>query len=341
MKTKENIMNMKKIGLSALAGSLAMVSAHAVDVAVTGKTEITFLSEERTGDTVGASNGNPWGMGNELAFSGSGDVNGMTAAYMATLGDGGSTSTFASSKLTLDMGDLGLIGFDQGVGSFGASTIDDMMPYAYEEANYGTGGTNGLRAAGTAQNVLGYIGTFGGMKLNVEIDPGSDGTGAATGDGSTSGAGTTNSGYNFAVTGAIADGMNAGIGYGDEDNGTAANGTSEKYATAYVTYAVGAATVGYQRSEGTGGLAGVAGNSTEMYGISYSVNENLALSFNIIDNTFNKASLADVEEETQGMGVSYTMGSAAVRVVNNTTDNLAGDAGAEKTITEVSLLLAF
>ena len=334
-------MNMKKIGLSALAGSLAMVSAHAVDVAVTGKTEITFLSEERTGDTVGASNGNPWGMGNEIAFSGSGDVNGMTAAYMATLGDGGSTATFASSKLTLDMGDLGLIGFDQGVGSFGAATIDDMMPYAYEEANYGTGGTNGLRAAGTAQNVLGYIGTFGGMKLNVEIDPGSDGTGAATGDGSTSGAGTTNSGYNFAITGAIADGMNAGIGYGDEDTGTTVNTSDEKYATAYVTYAVGAATVGYQRSEGSGGLAGAADNSTEMYGISYSVNENLALSFNIIDNTFNKASLADVEEETQGIGVSYTMGSAAVRVVNNETDNVGGTAGSDKKFTEISLMLAF
>ncbi len=334
-------MNMKKIGLSALAGSLAMVSAQAVDLAVSGKTEITYMSEERTGDSVGASLGNPYGMGNEITFSGSGDVNGMTAAYVAVLGDGGSTATFASSALTLDMGDLGLIGFDQGVGKFGVSTIDDKMPYAYEEANYGTGGSNGLRAAGTAQNVLGYIGTFSGYKVNLEIDPGSDGTGSATGDGAGSGAGTTNSGYNFTVTGAIADGMNAGIGYGTEDNGDVANTNDEDFTTAYVTYAVGAATVGYQRSEGSGGLAGVAGNSVEMYGVSYSVNENLALSFNIIDNTFNKASLADVTEETQGMGVSYTMGSAAVRIINNTTDDLAGVAGTDKEVTEISLMLAF
>ena len=35
-------MNIKKIGLSALAGSLAMFSANAVELAVSGKTEVTY-----------------------------------------------------------------------------------------------------------------------------------------------------------------------------------------------------------------------------------------------------------------------------------------------------------
>ena len=39
-------MNIKKIGLSALAGSLAMVSASAVELAVSGKTEVTYLSHK-------------------------------------------------------------------------------------------------------------------------------------------------------------------------------------------------------------------------------------------------------------------------------------------------------
>ena len=109
-------MNIKKIGLSALAGSLAMVSANAVELAVSGKTEVTYMSKEL------ASTGNPFGMGNAITFSGSGDVNGLgTATYTAVLGDQGQASTttsetFASASLMLDMGDMGTVGFDQGVG---------------------------------------------------------------------------------------------------------------------------------------------------------------------------------------------------------------------------------
>ena len=113
-------MNIKKIGLTALAGSLAMVSAQAVDLAVTGKTEVTYVTKDN------ASTGNPFGNGNMISFAGSGDVNGMTATYEANMQDGGQGNTntsevFASSGLTLDMGDFGKIGIDNGVGTFGAS----------------------------------------------------------------------------------------------------------------------------------------------------------------------------------------------------------------------------
>ena len=97
-------MNIKKIGLSALAGSLAMVSASAVELAVSGKSEVTYLNKDK------ASTGNPFGFGNEISFTGSGDVNGITATYFSTIGDGG--GSFASSEISFDMGDMGLIGFD-------------------------------------------------------------------------------------------------------------------------------------------------------------------------------------------------------------------------------------
>ena len=56
-------MNIKKIGLSALAGSLAMVSASAVELAVSGKTELTYLNKDY------ANTGNPFGLGNEIGFT--------------------------------------------------------------------------------------------------------------------------------------------------------------------------------------------------------------------------------------------------------------------------------
>ena len=339
-------MNIKKIGLSALAGSLAMVSASAVELAVSGQSELTYINEDV------ANTGNPFGFGNEISFTGTGDVNGMTATYFSTIRDGG-VATFASSSLMLDMGDMGTIGFDQGVGSFGVSTIDDKMPYAYEEANYGSGGSNGLRAAGGATNVIGYKNTIEGVSLNFEVNPGSGATAnsaaaaAATstsGDGASTGDNTTNSGYNFALAYSPMDGVNLGGGYGVEESTdvkTAAAGGDEKFTTVYATYAIEGVTLGYQLSEGTGGKAGLASNDVEMYGVSFSVNENFAISYNIIDNTFGGASSTDVTEESKGMGASYTMGSASVRAVANKTDNVGGVTGTNEEFMEVSLALAF
>ena len=48
-KLKENIMdNLKKVGLTALAGSLAAVSANAAEMSVSGATLLTYTSEDGT-----------------------------------------------------------------------------------------------------------------------------------------------------------------------------------------------------------------------------------------------------------------------------------------------------
>ena len=338
-------MNMKKIGLSALAGSLAMVSANAVELAVSGKTEVTYLSHDSNTTT-----GNPFGFGNAISFSGSGDVNGMTGNYFAAINDGGGAG-FASSEISLDMGAMGTVGLDQGVGSYGVSTIDDKMPYAYEEIWTYTGASNGLRAAGGATNVLGYKNTFAGYTLNVELNPGSGATtneaaaavaAVKSGDGASSGATTTNNGYNWALTGSPIDGLNVGVGYGKEESTlTTTNAEDTEFATGYVTYAMGGATVGYQMSEGSGGSTGTASNEAELYGISFSVNENLAISYNVLDNTFDNPSSTDVTEETTGVGASYTMGSASVRLLSAKTDNVGGVQSTNQEVTELSLMLAF
>ena len=45
--------------------------------------------------------------------------------------------------VTLDMGDMGVFGFDQGVGNFGAGTIDDKSPTAWEESWHNTANSSG------------------------------------------------------------------------------------------------------------------------------------------------------------------------------------------------------
>ena len=346
--------NLKKIGLSALAGSLAAISANAVELSVTGKTELTYVTKDK-GHT-----GNPFGMGNGITFSGSGDMNGMTATYTAVLGDGAqansnNSETFASSSLMIDMGDMGTVGFDQGVGEFGVGTIDDKTPYAYEEQWTNLGTSNGLRAAG-GTNVIGYKNSYAGYNVTLELDPGHTGNSSvgSTGDGGATGAGTTDAGYNFAITSSPATGFNAGAGYGTESNG-AVNSKDASFLTGYVTYAIGGATLGFQMSDASGGATGAVGNQVMIAGVSYSVNENLAVSFSKMENEYaNGTSLTaasgsvanavigkDTTEDTTGIGASYTMGSAAVRVLASQGTSIGGTAGNDEDHVEVSLMLAF
>ena len=56
--------NLKKIGLTALAGSLAVSSAYAAEMAVSGATMLTYTSEDETEAT-----GNPFGMKTNLGFT--------------------------------------------------------------------------------------------------------------------------------------------------------------------------------------------------------------------------------------------------------------------------------
>ena len=185
-----------KIGASALAGSLVAMSAQAGELGVSGVWEVTYKSDDA------ANVGNPFGSKSHIVFSGSGDVDGMgTASFYAAQGDNNG-SVFLSHNVTLDMGDMGTVGFDQGVGAFGASTIDDMSPTAWEESWHNTANSSGgLVHSGGSGGVFGYKNSVSGFDLTVEYAPAM--TTADNGDGGTGGDDTSlanGSNLNFAIT---------------------------------------------------------------------------------------------------------------------------------------------
>ena len=61
--------NIKKLGLTALAGSLVATSAYAGSLDVAGGASITYKSNDET-----EVNGNGFSMGDGITFSGSGDL---------------------------------------------------------------------------------------------------------------------------------------------------------------------------------------------------------------------------------------------------------------------------
>ena len=96
-------------------------------------------------------------------------------------------------------------------------------------------------------------------------------------------------------------------------------------------------------SEANGGSAGTTNQNVEIYGASFNVNENFAISINQMDTEYDKtAGSANVTEETSGICASYTMGSASVRILSSETDNKGGATTAKAVEhTEISLMLAF
>ena len=81
-----------------------------------GSANLTYTNEDRDSSSSNTT-GNPFGSASDVKFNGSGDVNGMTVSFFAGIDAGG--GSYASNSFSVDMGDMGKIKFDQGVGGNG------------------------------------------------------------------------------------------------------------------------------------------------------------------------------------------------------------------------------
>ena len=330
--------NLKKVGLTALAGSLAAVSANAAEMSVSGATLLTYTSEDTTEVT-----GNPFGMKTNLGFTASGDVNGMTVSYMQTSVD--QFAGMSSARLSVDMGDMGVIAFDQGSGS-GLATIDDKTPTAAEEIWDGLDGTTvgGLVGAAGNTGVFNYVKSFSGVTLNAAARKGS---GAANSDGSSSGAGQ--SAWDFALTGTGdtfgVDGLAWGLGYGEAENGSVMTGITDngddEHITVFANYSFGMVTAGYQISSISKGASGATSEEVDQWGVAVNINDDLSVSYGEREVEYAKASAAHVTEDGEGIAIAYTMGSMKIAGNRNEVANNGGTTGSDDSMTEIALSFAF
>jgi len=113
--------NFKKIGLTALAASLVSVSAHAGEMSVAGGASINV--EGFSGEELNAGKG--YTMGNQLTFSGGGELdNGLSVSLSFVIDQGDGTSPFDSHSVTISSDALGSIKFMGEGGSTTANAID-------------------------------------------------------------------------------------------------------------------------------------------------------------------------------------------------------------------------
>ena len=321
---------LKKVGLTALAGSLVATSAMA-DMSVSGSSSIglTSISEtypDSAATALANTSGNGFTMGNSVTFSASGEMdNGMTVSTSFELDQGAENGggPFDSHSISIDMNEMGKLTFSGHGGSTAVGKYDDMTPNAYEEV-WDVLDNNGAAADdGGGNDMWQYSNTFAdsisvfASYYNQE-------------------SGVVESYSDFGVTYTGVEGLTIGYAEGENKQTSAAFDEQE---TMFITYAYGPLTVGYQTAESDvqGGVTSDA--DTLAYSASYAVSDDLSVSYGVHEYEYGNTSLVD--QESSGFSVSYTMGSMTFGGAINSTDNVAGNSGHDEEGYEVSVSFAF
>ena len=302
--------NIKKIGLTALAGSLVATSAFAGAMSVSGSAKVSYKSNGAEKVT-----GNPMSTAKGITFSGSGELdNGFTVSTGYTMSD----AAFSSSNVVLDMGDSGTLSFMNSTALAGIDKYDDVMPTAGEEVwdDLLGGGDKGVVGV-TAGNAFGYEVSTMGVTLSASYAKEAGGSPSSL----------------VIVSDDLMDGLQVGAGVG---KAVVSSTVENDHSTVWAKYTSGMATVGIQTS--TIDKASADEDRLAM-AISLAVNENLSVSYGMSTVDFETASLSD--EESSGISASYTMGGMTVAGVFNAVDSQNGTSGRDRTRKEISVAFAF
>ena len=331
--------NITKLGLSALAGTLAATSVNAGDMSLSGSMEATYT----TGGGY-STVGNPLGMDKELSVTGSGELdNGWAISYKQTITD---AMAFNDSEMVVDTGSFGTIALTS-TGS-PISAIDDVTPTAFEEANAlvgsmddvnGGDGSYGIRW--TLSDIMGS-----GMKADVMYFP-KQGSGDATADNGTSGDSAGDDAWEYTLTGSIPmlPGLSFGAGYvdltKDLDQVSTSDDIGQDEGTAYLKYAYGPVTVGYQVGAVSGKAAGSADYKNTYVGISYQVSDDFSVSYNEITSNKMPDQGASVEQDFDSISLSYSMGGMTLSLADSDCGNCSYTSARSTSATSVSMAVAF
>jgi len=304
--------NLKKLGLTALAGSLVTTAGYAGALDVSGAAKVSYTSGDET-----EVSGNPFSMTRDIAFTGSGEMdNGMTISYDQLL----SAGAFSSSGLSLDMGDAGKLSFrNGGSGGHGIGAYEDKMPTAAENVwDDLDGQANGVLTK-NATNKIGYGTSFAGANVSVDYNK-QEGGGSAR---------------SIGVDMSPMDGAMIFIAQSDEYAGTNA---SLDQITFGGTYTTGGITAGIQRTSIDSATVNADADRTHL-AASFAVNEDLSVSWGMSTVEFENGTLSD--QEDSGFSASYTMGSMSLTAAFNSSDNVGGANGTDDEHKEIGLAFAF
>ena len=322
--------NIKKIGLSALAGSLVAMSAHA-ELSMSGGASVALGKTHDSDKTYYYQN-------DSINFTYTGETDGgLTVTTKLELdGDNGGGS-YDNRSVAIGSDEMGTVTYSAHGGDSVISGWDDVMPTAYEEVfaltkHAGDATTNGgnIVIAGKAGNGIWRYDSpsIGGASVHASYQAHDDGTTA-----------TQSSSYSdmgIQIAPEMVDGLTIGYATGEYDESATVLGVD--VSTMWVKYVYGSITVGYQESENDGPTSATTDESKSM-AISYAVNDDFSVSYGQHEYDDGNTTLSD--QESTGFSASYTMGGTTIKAAFNETDNIRGVASNDEDSYEIALSFAF
>ena len=352
------MINLKKVGLTALAGSLAAVTANAGELSVSGAANLTYT----TGSGLKT---NTFGADRDVKFSGSGDLdNGWSVSFHTLTKD---DFTVSSSATVITMGSMGSIGVGSGGGTNVNGAYDETYPRAYEE-NSDAGGQSAANYVGSAvdSNAIVYqwpgmdiagVSLSGGLEYSLQaagVDS-ADGGQEATSD-------TWGDGYGIGLTAATDMGLTVGAYYATRDNknpNNVADVNDETSMSGFINYSMGPVAIGYQEFYVDSGLTGGTGSTTasktvgtsagqfdgNAMSIAFNVNDDLSISYAEVEETHDDrlaTQTNDVTQESESLQIAYSMGSMSIKAYSTEITNPNySETAANLKKNEIALGLAF
>ena len=327
-------MNIKKIGLTALAASLVSVSANAGELSVAGSAKMAV--EGFTGENLNA--GTTFSMGNQVTMSGSGELdNGMTVSLSFVLDQGddgntvgasstnkiGGTAAFDSHSVRVSSDTLGPLKLSGEGGASTASSIDTTAAGdIWDNFDGSIGAVSGAKVKNTegGDNSLFYTlpSIMDDLTVNLSYKP--QGSSAAS-----------ETGYGFAYSGV--EGLT--LKYAMTDHETGAAGTSGDDTVVMVEYAYGPVTV--SASEKDYDVETASDQEVSSYAISYTVSDELSVTYGVEEIT--KASSEDAEYSM--ISGSYTAGGMTISASVAEAENVAHSTASNEDFDYWSLSASF
>ena len=294
-------MNIKKIGLTALAASLVSVSANAGSMSVSGGASMNVTGHTGEGRDVGTS----FTMGNQLTFTGSGELdNGLNVSLSFVIDQGDDASAadgpFDSHSVTVSSDAMGSLTLAGEGGTTATGAINKTAAGNLWDAFDGLSTLNGVSFATDLLTTI-SAGTNGLMYTSPELTEGLTLVGSYVPQGgnkeASTGYGVNYSGFegltiNYATQDIIEARESASTTGGDQD-------------VIKVSYVYGSFTGTYSNSDYNAGTA-AASSEASSYAVSYSVSDELSLTYG--SETHESGTAGDQDAEITGLSFAYTAG---------------------------------
>ena len=308
-------MNIKKVGLTALAASLVSVSAHAGSVSVAGGASIAM--EGYSGESLNA--GTTFSMGNQLTFSGSGELdNGMNVSISFVLDQGDDTAIasgpFDSHSVTVSSDEMGTLVFSGEGGSSATTAMDASAAGNVWDTFDGSRGTivTAVAQSDSAPGDNSFMYTLpslmDGLSIDLSYKPQGGGVESATG-------------YGISYT--AVEGLTAKYSSTDIETGVAT--TSGDHTAWHLSYVYGPVTATATNSEYDVGTAS-SDQELSSFAISYTISDELSVTYG--EDTIEKGG-DPTDAEYSVISASYTAGgmtlSASMKEAENVNHTTASN----------------